>query len=100
MDGKLSTLQPNIKEVNLIAKELRRKISFKVHLTYFYIDVDNLRAYEQEQKKLRLKIEVENSELGYKYFWSLPKFVNRYYLIKDLYNAYLESGRINKVAQE
>lgn len=48
--------------------------------------MDNVNIYENEKKKYRLKVEISNHELGYKYYWDLPKFVNRYYLIKDLYN--------------
>lgn len=42
LDSKLVKLSPNIKEVNLIAKEFKRDIQFSLHLTYYYIDMDNV----------------------------------------------------------
>ena len=61
--------------------------------------MENMHSYEEEKKKLRLKIEVDNRELGYKYYWNLPKFVNRYFMIKDMYNEYL-NGKIPEPTQD
>lgn len=94
------TIQPNIQEVNLIARELKRKINFKLHLTYFYIDMDNIKDYESEKKKMRIKVEINNKELGYKYQWDLPKFVSRYFMIKDVYNHYCETNKIYNLSQD
>jgi kinesin family protein 13 len=33
---------------------------------------------------MNIKIQVDNRESGYKYFWDLAKFSNRYYIIKDM----------------
>ena len=89
LNRKLAKLSPNITELNLTAKELRRNIHFSVHLTYFFIDFHNISNYHQK-KKYRIKIKVDNRELGYSYFWDLEKFANRYFMIKELLEKYFE----------
>jgi len=91
LNRKLAKLSPNITELNLMAKELKRNINFSVHLTYFFIDFHNLSKYHQK-KKYRIKIKVENKELGYTYFWDLDKFANRYFMIKELLEQYFEDN--------
>lgn len=43
-------------EINLIAKELKRKIQFTHFLDYFYVDIENINSYEKEKKKFRIRI--------------------------------------------
>ena len=43
-------------EINLIAKELKRKVVFSHFLDYFYVDMENLNSYEKEKKKYRIMI--------------------------------------------
>ena len=91
LNRKLAKLSPNITELNLIANELKRHIHFSVHLTYFFVDYHNLSNYHHK-KKYRIKIRVENKELGYTYFWDLEKFANRYFMIKELLEQYFEDN--------
>lgn len=42
--------------------------------------------------KTTIKVQVDNKELGYRYFWDLNKFSNRYYMLKDLVDQYFETG--------
>ena len=91
LNRKLAKLSPNITELNLTAKELKRNIHFSVHLTYFFIDFHNISNYHQK-KKYRIKIKVDNRELGYSYYWDLEKFANRYFMIKELLEKYFEDN--------
>ena len=92
LNRKLAKLSPNITELNLIASELRRDIIFSPHLTYFFVDLQDLTHY-QRKKKYRIKIKVDNKELGYTYFWDLEKFQNRYFMIKELLEKHFEDSQ-------
>ena len=99
LEGKMLKIHPNIIEVNLIAQELRRNVSFSMHISYFYVDLDNLNRYER-QKKYRIKIRVDNHELGYFYYWDLAKFTSRYFLIKELLEKFYETNSLADLPQE
>ncbi len=47
LESKMSKIHPNIIEVNLIAQELKRNVSFNIHISYFYIDFENINRYEK-----------------------------------------------------
>lgn len=49
---------------------------------------------EGDKKKKMIKVQVDNREVGYTYFWDIEKFSYRYYLIKDLWERYLETGEV------
>lgn len=100
LENKMAKINPNVIEVNLIAQELKRNISFKLHISYFYIDMDNVNTYEKHHKKYRIKIKVENHELGYCYYWDLNKFSTRYFLIKELLDEYHITNKIPNVSQD
>lgn len=100
LETKMTKINPNIIEVNLIAKELRRNIEFKLHISYFYIDLDNLTDYENKNKKYRIKVKVINHELGYYYFWDLNKFTSRYFIIKELLDDYYVTNNIPEFSQD
>ncbi len=100
LEGKMAKINPNITEVNLIAKELKRNISFKIHISYFYIDMENLNQYEKNKKKYRIKIQVDNHELGYHYLWDLKKFSSRYFMIKELLDEFYMTQEIPEISQD
>lgn len=100
LENKLVKINPNVIEANLIAQELKRNISFKLHISYFYIDMESISKYEKDNKKYRIKIKVENHELGYCYFWDLETFSTRYYMIKDLLEEYHMTNSIPELAQD
>ena len=79
LERKLRKSIPRITEINLIAKELQREISLSVKLEYHY----------SPEEKPRIYVEITNSEEKSIYNWSLGKFRNRYYLIKDLFDRFL-----------
>ena len=61
--------------------------------------MENINKYEKDNKKYRIKIKVENHELGYCYFWDLETFSTRYYMIKDLLEEYHMTNAIPELKQ-
>lgn len=96
---KLLKMNPNITEINLIAKELRRKIVFKIDVSYTFVDFLDLNEFGK-RSKYRINVKVDNQELGYQYTWDLAKFGTRYYLIKDLFQKFYETNEIPELSQE
>jgi hypothetical protein len=47
------------------------------------------REGQSDKKKKTIKVQVDNREAGYTFFWDIEKFGYRYYLIKDLWEKYL-----------
>lgn len=96
LENKLSRYLPKILELNLIAKELKRNVSFQAKLTYFYIDSHEISvlSVQEKNKKLKIQIQVINKEEGSVYYWSLSKFLNRYFIIKEILDTYFESNQI------
>lgn len=54
-----------------------------MYINFCYVDVEDINVLD-EKKKVRTKIEVENHELGYTYFWDIEKFTFRYLMIRQL----------------
>ena len=99
LEETMYTINPNIIEANLIAQELNRNISFKPYINYYYMDMENIKAIEKK-KKFRIKIQVDNHELGYSYFWDINKFTSRYFLIRELLDQYYITDEIIKPTRE
>lgn len=72
--------------MNEIAKEFGREIYLLPKLM-FMSEAERQKNHSNTNKVLRIK--VRNYEVGYDYFWSLEKFHERYYEIKDLWESYL-----------
>ena len=55
----------------------------------------------QKNRKISIKvikvIKVINKEEKDIYYWSVSKFMNRYFLIKDIYENYLETLKLKKI---
>ena len=81
---KIATLNPNLTELNLIARELGRSVEFSVRVSYFFCELHEIEEYDKRKKK-RIKIRVDNKEKGYGYLWNLETFRNRYFIIKEHY---------------
>lgn len=100
LENKLSKHLPKILEINLIAKELKRNINLVAKLAYSYKEDQNLlinllnQPEEEKIKKIKIQVKVINRDLGQVFYWDLPKFSNRYYIIKDILEKYFESGKI------
>lgn len=93
IENKLSKYLPKVLELNLIAKELKRNVSFEAKLKYVYAEnLDYNNFNEENAQKGQIQIQVNNREEGQIYLWDLHKFSNRYYIIKDLLDKYFESN--------
>lgn len=100
LEGKLAKYLTRITEVNLIAKELKRNISFSPYLTYQFTDSQLLDKHNSDKQKQKIKVLVENHEEGYNYVWELSRFSNRYFIIKDLLERYFENNEVPKLEKE
>ena len=86
---------PKITELNLIAKEFKRNISFSLKIMVFDDEEYELSSGD----KMNIKIQVDNKELNYRYYWDLNKFSNRYYMLRDMLEKYYETGIIPELPQ-
>ena len=58
LEHKLAKYLPKVLEVNLIAKELKRNVSFSAKLSYSYAGETNNLSNDDKTKKLNIKIQV------------------------------------------
>ena len=103
LENKLSRYLPKILEVNLIAKEIKRNVSFQAKLMYFYVDsgeVSSLIGFPDKNKKMKIQIQVNNKEEGTFYYWNIKKFLNRYFIIKEILDRYFETNQIPILSKE
>lgn len=69
-----------ITETNLIAKELQREVEMSLVFSY---------SLDLTLKKPLINVQVINEEEKAVYHWSLSKFHNRYYFIKEMFDKYI-----------
>jgi hypothetical protein len=98
----LNNLLPIVKEGNISAEELKRKISFEPVIVNEPPDQVGLSPLEEiKNSKSKVKIKVTNKEDGTNYFWDPDKFTNRLFMIRDLMDEYFENnGKIPDLDQE
>ena len=89
LEKKLSIVLPLINEANLISKELKRDITFQTKMIREMPDTQNL-----QEARTDVVIKVENREIGYYYQWSVDKFQNRLFMMRELLNQYFEDNVI------
>ena len=83
-----------IKEANLIAQELKRNVQFEIKLGYTFSSISEINIYnDPEESKYKIKVKVDNKEEGEVYYWDIDKFIDRYYIFKDLLEEYYESHK-------
>jgi kinesin family protein 13 len=99
LERKLVKLNPNIVELNLIARELRRDVVFSPHVVYSYVESVLVKPGEHS-KRYSINIKVENKEDDSVYFWGLAKFSSRYFQIKELLHRFYESGSLTRPNRE
>lgn len=92
MERKISKYLGLITETNLISRELNREVEFSLKLDY------NL-AITTKEKPL-VHVEAINLEEKTIYHWSLSKFRNRYYFIKEILDKYLETNKFPNLSKE
>ncbi|KAL0477527.1 hypothetical protein AKO1_010839 [Acrasis kona] len=84
LEEKLVKLIPMITEMNAMAKEMNRPVTFSVKLiSILNDDVIN------EQTRTDIGVKVIDEELHRNYLWNYEKFKNRYYILQEMYQKYL-----------
>lgn len=96
LQHKLAKYLSRITEVNLIANELKRNISFTVKLQ----NTNILDITHDKVVKPKILIQVTNREEKRRYLWDLKIFKNRYFMIKDLLEKYYETNELVKLKNE
>lgn len=91
---------PKIAEVNYLAKEFKKNISFHIRMSQFYKEVSYVNNKEESEKRIKLYIQVTNTEEGYHCMWDYKKFNSRYYLIKELSERFFENNEIPDTSKE
>jgi len=95
LEHKLAKHLSQITEINLIAKELNRDVVFSIKLVYNFVSGAELQLFGGEKSsKTKIQVFVQNKETNHQYVWSLSKFNNRYFMIKDLLEAHYEGGQL------
>ena len=85
LKNNLITIIKKISKIDIINKDLKRKIKLKVA-----IQKDLIEETSEFNTTENLMIRVENYEEGTVYYWNTETFQNRYDLMKELFNKYNE----------
>ena len=95
LEHKLAKHLSQITELNLIAKELKRDVVFSVKLVYNFISGAELHLFGQDKSaRTKIQVSVQNKETNNQYVWSMSKFTNRYFMIRDLLEQFYEGSKI------
>lgn len=101
LDEVLNTLLPMVKEANLSAEEMKRKIEFEPTIVHEVDERPGMSPLEElKNSKSTVKIKVNNHEDGYEYMWDPEKFSDRLYIMRDVMNEYFDSGKLPKLSKE
>jgi DNA repair exonuclease SbcCD ATPase subunit len=86
-DGLLKAI-PMVNEANQLAEELGKDVRFEIKLLAIIHKVADMSLPEElrYQKSTEVRIRVSNGQL-----WSLDQFFNRVYLMREVYQNYLEA---------
>ncbi|XP_060063153.1 kinesin-like protein KIF28 [Ylistrum balloti] len=96
---------PMVSEVNAVSEELDKRKSFEVVLISAAaqegVDVssNNGTRYD-EGSSVRVMVKMTNLLNGNTWLWQRGKFLNRRYLIQDLYQRFLDGDDLSKVSKE
>jgi hypothetical protein len=111
LDGTL----PKINEANAIAKEMGRAVTLEVRLSVKEVQAPRDAAGgvdggggggggEMEElrpsKQINVSVRVSNTKDGSQWNWSLEKFENRLFVLRELYQRFLENGPLNLAQAE
>jgi len=97
----LLTLGQKINEAQNLAKELARNIRFEPRIVTKYPEVLHMHPLQMlKECTFDLFIQVLNGEDGTSYMWSEDKFTDRLYLIKDMYNEFVQKGELTLPEKE
>lgn len=85
LENTLLNIVKKIYKLKIIISELKRNIDLDIFLTKNLID-----HYNDPNTQINILIRVENFEEGSVYYWTSEIFHNRYDLMKELYNRFLD----------
>lgn len=91
---------PTVREANLIAKELGRKVKFTARLMNILPDDIRNPQLLGLQQKTDIFVAVNNVEEGYEYTWSRNKFQDRLDIMRDIMNVFYEDGEVEQLDRE
>lgn len=96
LEKKLSLLNMQIAELNLIAQELGRKVRFSLDLAPNYLEDET--AIHCIEEIIRIRIMSE--DYGHVFFWDTTKLNDRQYLIREMLDKYFETESLEKPQKE
>lgn len=96
-NDKIKQFMPTVREANLIAKELGRKVKFTARLMNILPDDIRNPQLLGLQQKTDIFVAVNNVEEGYEYTWSRNKFQDRLDIMRDIMNMFYEDGEVEKL---
>ncbi|PAA54177.1 hypothetical protein BOX15_Mlig025022g3 [Macrostomum lignano] len=90
----LVKLYPQVQEANAMSEELDRRVRFELVLMS-----PQGRGLRENEGRTEVYISLTNLDSGNEFFWSKDKFSDRKYLMRDMYQNYME-GESWKLPQE
>ena len=87
LENTLHNITKKIQKLKAIINELNRNIDLDIFLTKNLID-----HYNDPDTPVNILIRVENFEEGSVYYWTTEIFYNRYDLMKELFERYIEES--------
>ena len=91
IESKMIQYLPKVIEANCIAQQLNRRIEFVPFLTYRFNQNKEVR---DDYIREIVKIKVINCEDGYIYIWNMDTFDNRFSMIQEQLNHFLEYNEL------
>ena len=96
LENKPTKIIKKISKLKIIILELKRNVDLDIFLNKNLVD-----HYNNSNTKINIFIRVENYEEGKIYYWTPEIFQNRYDLMKELYNKFIdENFNINSLSKE
>lgn len=72
-----------VEEVNVISQELDKKMKFEFMIVFFEVR-------GEQTGRIEVMIKVINIEIKYEWIWFKVKFMNRKYVMQEMYNDFLD----------
>ncbi|KAI8505417.1 organelle transport along microtubule, partial [Branchiostoma belcheri] len=83
-------LMPKVDEVNAMSKDMNKAMTFQPI-------IKNLASHDSlgNNKEMEVEVLVTNTLTNQVWMWSKAKFINRKFLIEELYQQYMEEGKLD-----
>ncbi|KAK3605709.1 hypothetical protein CHS0354_013504 [Potamilus streckersoni] len=88
---------PMVSEVNAVSEELNKHKSFDVVLISAAAQED---GYNNKSNSTQVMVKMKNLLNGNTWLWERGKFMNRRYLIQEMYQKYLDGEDLSKILKE